>query len=150
MSGLELQGIMATRGYDCPVIFLTGQSSVPESVRAMKNGAADFLTKPIDEEKLIGAVQSALKTDRHTRLKNARLNLIKEKLGSLTPREMEVLTHVVTSQLNKQIAADLGTVEKTIKVHRGRVMKKMGVRTVVELVHTVDLIGNLSDRQDPV
>jgi len=149
MTGLELQEVMAERGYACPIIFLTGQSSIPDSVRAMKNGAVDFLTKPVDDEKLINAVRLALDTDRRTRLKNMGLNSIKERLGSLTPREMEVLTHVVTGQLNKQIAADLGTVEKTIKVHRGRVMRKMGVRTVVELVHTVDLVSNPAEHQDP-
>lgn len=120
-----------------PVIFLTGQGDIPASVRAMKAGAVDFLTKPVDADILLAAVDQALKTDAAGReAREARASFDK-RLARLTLRERQVLDHVVAGQLNKQIASDLGIVEKTIKVHRGRMMKKMGVRTPAELARIV-------------
>jgi FixJ family two-component response regulator len=107
----------------------------------MKRGALDFLTKPVNDDDLLKAVQAAMEQDRIARIARAELEDIQARLDSLTPREREVLTHVVSGQLNKQTAADLGTVEKTIKVHRGRVMEKMKVHSVAELVHLAERAG---------
>src|SRR5262249_20227093 len=124
-----------------PIIFLTGKGDVPTSVRAMKAGAIDFLTKPVDEHELLGAIGRALELDAKSRHDHAALDAIRVRLATLTPREREVLGHVVAGRLNKQIAATLGIVEKTIKVHRGRVMEKMGVRTVADLVRMTERAG---------
>jgi len=113
------------------------------SVQAMKGGAVDFLTKPIHDEDLLKAVHIALEKDRIERQTRAELDEIQERLATLTPREREVLTHVVSGQLNKQIANDLGTVEKTIKVHRARVMEKMKVNSVAELVRLTERLGTI-------
>lgn len=134
LNGLELQGALTTKRSAIPIIFLTGQADVPTSVQAMKRGALDFLIKPVNDEDLLKAVHSALEKDRIAQQARAELDDILERLATLTPREREVLTHVVSGQLNKQIASDLGTVEKTIKVHRARVMEKMKAHSVAELV----------------
>lgn len=134
LDGLQLQSALTTKGCPLPVIFLTGQGNIPMSVRAMKRGAVDFLTKPVPDEDLLRAVQSAVAADRQHREANAELNDIQARLNSLTPREREVLEHVVSGQLNKQIATQLGTVEKTIKVHRARVMEKMKAPSLAALV----------------
>jgi len=141
LNGLELQQALADRGGTTPIIFLSGHGDVPSSVRAMKRGACDFLTKPADERELIEAVQTAIEKDRAARSERRELAGIQSRLDSLTPREREVLEHVVSGQLNKQIAADLGTVEKTIKVHRARVMEKMGVESLAELVQLAQRAG---------
>jgi FixJ family two-component response regulator len=141
LNGLELQAALREKGSWIPIIFLTGRGDIPMSVRAMKGGAVDFLTKPVDDERLLKAVDAALKQDRTERQSRAELDDIKERLATLTPREREVLTHVVSGQLNKQIANDLGTVEKTIKVHRARVMEKMKVNSVAELVRLTERLG---------
>ena len=107
----------------------------------MKSGALDFLTKPVHDEDLLSAVNAAFEKDRIERRSRAEMDDIKQRLATLTPREREVLTHVVTGQLNKQIANDLGTVEKTIKVHRARVMEKMKVTSVAELVRLTERLG---------
>lgn len=138
LNGLELQEVLRARGIWIPIIFLTGRGDIPMSVQAMKGGAVDFLTKPVDDERLLKAVGAALTQDRTERQSRAELDDIKERLAKLTPREREVLNHVVTGQLNKQIALDLGTVEKTIKVHRARVMEKMKVNSVAELVRLTE------------
>lgn len=140
IGGLGLQKALEGSGGARPVVFLTGHADVPMCVQAMKHGAADFLTKPVDDVKLIAAVRSALEMDREIRLTRARHDEIRFLMASLTPREHEVLLHVVTGKLNKQIAFDLGTAEKTIKVHRGRVMAKMGVTSVAELVRMVEAV----------
>ncbi|MBX9827407.1 MAG: response regulator [Xanthobacteraceae bacterium] len=134
LDGLELQQQLTQAGTERPIIFLTGHADVPASVRAMKAGAVDFLIKPVDRDKLLSAIAQA--KDRDSRAREARneRQLIEAKLATLTQREREVLEHVVKGRLNKQIAAELGTVEKTIKVHRGRMMAKLGVRSVAELV----------------
>jgi FixJ family two-component response regulator len=138
LSGLELQTAMAAAGCHRPIIFVSGRGDIPSSVRAMKAGAVDFLTKPVSEEHLLAAIRRAVEQDRLMREARADLQAIAERLSSLTPREREVLDHVVMGQLNKQIAADLGTVEKTVKVHRSRVMEKMGVRSLADLVRMAE------------
>jgi FixJ family two-component response regulator len=141
LEGLTLQRILTERGSQQPIIFLTGAGDVPASVRAMKAGAIDFLTKPVKEGDLLDAIMRAELMDRENRQAQADLAIIRAKLATLTPREREVLSHVVAGRLNKQIAADLGTVEKTIKVHRGRMMAKLGVRSVACLVHLAAKAG---------
>jgi len=141
LNGLELQEALTKSGSMIPIIFLTGHGTVPASVKAMKSGALDFLSKPVDEKDLLGAIHIAIEKDEAARQTRAEIDEIQERLKTLTPREREVLTHVVTGQLNKQIAYDLGTVEKTIKVHRARVMEKMKVNSVAELVHLCERVG---------
>jgi FixJ family two-component response regulator len=134
-SGLELQNVLAARGDVPPIIFLTGHADVQESVQAMKHGAVEFLTKPVDDDILIDAVRSALEKDRCDRARRSELAEVRKRFAKLTPRESEVLGYVISGRLNKQIAAELGTVEKTIKVHRAHVMEKLQVASVAELVH---------------
>ncbi|HYI26930.1 MAG TPA: response regulator [Bradyrhizobium sp.] len=142
LDGLELQrALTASDGFHRPVVFVTGKGDIPTSVRAMKAGAIDFLTKPVKDEDLFDAISRAEVRDAHARKVHSELASIQAKVETLTPREREVLVHVVAGRLNKQIAGDLGTVEKTIKVHRGRVMEKLGVRTVVELVRMAEKLN---------
>ena len=141
VNGLELQRILARKGSVLPIIFLTGHGDVPKSVQAMKRGAIDFLTKPVNDEKLLAAVRAAIEKDRALRREQTELSEIRARLATLTPREREVLEHVVTGKLNKQIAADLGTVQQTVKVHRARVMQKMRVQSVAELVRLTERCG---------
>lgn len=145
LNGIELQAALAAKGNTVPIIFLTGRSDVPTSVQAMKRGALDFLTKPVNDEDLLKAVQVAIEKDRVARQVRADLDDIRQRLATLTAREREVLDHVVSGQLNKQIAFDLGTVEKTIKVHRARVMEKMKVDSVAELVRLTERVRGTSD-----
>lgn len=149
LDGLELQQALAARGSALPVIFLTGHADVPMCAQAMKRGATDFLTKPVNDTDLLAAVRRALEHHRRARQTRAEADAIRARIATLTPREREVLEHVVTGQLNKQIASDLGTVEKTIKVHRARVMEKMRVRSVAELVRLVERSGLWSNTQPP-
>lgn len=141
LDGLQLQQALIAKGSEIPIIFLTGRGDIPMSVRAMKRGAVDFLTKPVDDEDLLEAIRDAIEKDRVNRPAIAERNAIRQRLATLTPREREVLEHVLTGQLNKQIAGDLDIAEKTIKVHRGRVMEKMGVRSVAELVRLCQVAG---------
>jgi FixJ family two-component response regulator len=141
LDGLELQQALTAGGSQRPVIFLTGKGDIPTSVRAMRAGAIDFLTKPVSDADLLAAITRAEKDDASTRRLNAELDSINARFALLTPREHEVMTHVIAGRLNKQIAGDLGTVEKTIKVHRGRVMEKMGVRSVADLVRLAGKVG---------
>ncbi len=138
LNGLELQEALRVKGSAIPIIFLTGHGDIPMSVQAMKGGALDFLTKPVRDEDLLKAVEAALEKDRIERQSRAELDDIEKRLATLTPREREVLSHVVSGQLNKQIAYDLGTVEQTIKVHRARVMEKMKVNSMAELVRLTE------------
>jgi FixJ family two-component response regulator len=138
LNGLDLQQALTARGSHRPVIFITGKGDVPTSVRAMKAGALDFLTKPVKETDLLEAVERAKTRDAEHRLADSELDSVQTKIRTLTPREREVLVHVVAGRLNKQIAGDLGTVEKTIKVHRSRMMEKLGVRGVADLVRLVE------------
>jgi FixJ family two-component response regulator len=141
LNGLELQQALAARGSALPVVFLTGRGDIPMSVQAMKRGAADFLTKPVDDEMLLATIRNALEKNRASRTAREELAQIEKRLAKLTAREREVLERVVTGRLNKQIAAELGTVEKTIKVHRAHVMQKMGVRTLADLVRLAGRAG---------
>jgi len=144
LDGLELQrALTAAGGSHRPVVFVTGKGDVPTSVRAMKAGAIDFLTKPVKDKDLFEAVSSAEALDAESRRLHSELESMRAKVGTLTPREREVLRHVVAGRLNKQIAGDLGTVEKTIKVHRSRMMEKLGVRMVADLVRMAEKL-NLS------
>ncbi|MET4478889.1 response regulator [Bradyrhizobium sp. F1.13.3] len=138
LNGLELQQTLTAAGSQRPIIFLTAKGDIPTSVRAMRAGAIDFLTKPVKETELLTAIARAEKQDAATRAAIVEIDEIKVRLAMLTPREREVLTQVVAGRLNKQIAGDLGTAEKTIKVHRGRVMMKLGVRSVADLVRLTE------------
>jgi FixJ family two-component response regulator len=141
LDGLNLQQTLAGRGSARPIVFLSGRGDVPASVKAMKAGAVDFLTKPVNGRDLLAAIRRANDIDLRLRGEQAELQGILQRVATLTPREREVLQHVVAGQLNKQIAADLGTVEKTIKVHRSRVMDKMGTRSIAELVRMTQRAG---------
>ena len=140
-TGLELQQKLAALGNERAVVFISGHGDIPSSVRAMKGGAVDFLTKPFDDVDLLAAVKAAIGRDLYLRAMRAERSAIRERLAALTAREHEVLLHVVAGRINKQIASDLGTVEKTIKVHRARVMDKMGVDSVAELARLCERAG---------
>ncbi len=135
MSGLELQRALLASGSDRPIVFITGQGDIPMSVQAMKAGAVSFLSKPVRRADLVAAVHEAIGKDQAIRTLQNERRSIRERLESLTPRERQVLDLVTTGMLNKQIAAELGAAEKTIKVHRGRVMGKMQVRSAAALVN---------------
>lgn len=141
IDGLRLQEKLLRDGVERPIIFLTGNGDIPASVKAMKAGAIDFLTKPVKPSDLMKALARAAETDRRLRGERTKIQSINDRLSLLTPREHEVLRHVVAGRLNKQIAGELGTVEKTIKVHRGRMMTKLGVRSVADLVRLTEQAG---------
>jgi len=141
VSGLELQGLLADRGSLLPIIFLTAYGDIPKSVQAMKLGASDFLTKPVNDEDLLAAVRVAIEKNRALRRDEEELSEIRAHLATLTPREREVLEYVVAGKLNKQIAGELGTVEQTVKIHRAHVMQKMRVQSVAELVRMTERCG---------
>jgi FixJ family two-component response regulator len=138
LNGLELQEALAVADGARPIVFITGRGDIPTSVRAMKGGAVDFLTKPVNDSELLAAVHRAIEVDRLARAARVELDALKRRLASLTPREREVLVQVSAGRLNKQIAADLGTVEKTIKVHRARIMEKMAVGSLADLVRVAE------------
>ena len=141
-TGLELQTQLPALGVDCPVVFLTGRGDIPSSVRAMKAGAVDFLTKPVDADALIEAAERGVARDGSLRrLANERRDA-RAMLDTLTPRERELVPYLLTGRLNKQIAAELGVVEKTVKVHRSRVMHKLGLRSPVELLRFLERAGH--------
>jgi FixJ family two-component response regulator len=141
--GLDVQEALTRKNINRPVIFLTGKATVPNSVQAMKAGAVDFLTKPIDSSELLSAIKTCEERDKTQRHREAQRTLILQRIAKLTPREREVLDYVIRGSLNKQIGFALGVHEKTIKVHRARVFNKMGVKTVAELVRmTVGINGD--------
>lgn len=150
LNGLEVQAALATSGCHRPIVFLTGNGSIATSVCAMRAGAVNFLTKPVENGELFAAVEEALKIDIAERSIKSLRHAAAGRLGTLTPRERQVLDHVVAGRLNKQIAADLGTVEKTIKVHRARVMQKMGTRSLAELVRLAVCAGIASAERGAV
>jgi FixJ family two-component response regulator len=141
LGGLDLQARLADGGRALPIVFITGHGTVPTSVRAMKGGAVDFLQKPFDDDDLIAAVQRALGRSRRDRSEDEARREIEERMRTLTPRERQVLDLVTKGLLNKQIAAELGAAEKTIKIHRGRVMQKMHAGSVAEIVRMTVLLG---------
>jgi FixJ family two-component response regulator len=141
LNGLELQERLAAEMIDVPIVFLTGHGDIPMGVRAIKEGAIDFLTKPVEDTALFAAVRLATEVGATAHAKAEELRNIRERADALTPREREVMELVATGMLNKQIAYDLGTSEKTIKVHRARVMEKMRVTSVAALVRLVDRLA---------
>jgi RNA polymerase sigma factor (sigma-70 family) len=141
VNGLDLQDDLAAAEVNLPIIFLTGYGTVPASVRAMKAGALDFLEKPVDDRALVDAIHQAVERHRRARLEQAEIREIRRRLDSLSPREQEVFSLLLTGMLNKQIAFELGTTEKTIKVHRGRVMEKMQAGSMAELVRLAGKVG---------
>jgi FixJ family two-component response regulator len=141
MSGLTFQQELAKAGIALPVIFVTGHGDVPMTVRAMKAGAAEFLTKPFDDQVLLDAIHAAIERDRARRRDAASLAVLKARYDELTQRERQVMKLVVAGRVNKQIAAELGLSLVTVKVHRGQVMRKMGAKSVAELVRMADRFG---------
>ncbi len=146
LSGLDFQRELAARNCHMPIIFITGHGDIPMSVRAMKAGAVEFLTKPFRDQDLLDAVRIALEKDRERREREKEVSDLKELFKSLTPREQEVISMVVSGMLNKQIADQLGTAENTVKVHRSRAMEKMHAQSVAELVK---MIGKLESSVEP-
>jgi len=140
-SGLDLQVALREAGRALPIVFITGHGDVPTSVRAMKGGAVDFLQKPFNDQELLDCIHRALARSREERADRAERTELERRLATLTPREREVLALVVTGKLNKQIAGDLGIAEKTIKVHRGRVMEKMQAGSVAALVRMAEKLS---------
>jgi FixJ family two-component response regulator len=146
LSGLELQQEMSTRGITFPMIFITGHGDIPMSVRAMKAGAVEFLTKPFREQELLDAIRQAIAQDAEAQRERLELVELRKNFASLTAREKEVMTSVVAGHLNKNIAIELGASEKTIKVHRGHVMHKMHAASLAELVRIAEKLGPASPR----
>ena len=141
LDGLELQRRLADAGQALPVVFVTGHGDIPMSVRAIKAGATDFLTKPVQAQTLLAAVSAAIRQDALVRRAESETARLRQRLAKLTPREREVLAALVAGGLNKQIAADLGVVEQTVKFHRARIMERMQAKTVAELMHIAARLG---------
>jgi FixJ family two-component response regulator len=138
MSGLDFQNRLAESGMQIPIIFITAHGDVPMSVKALKAGAVEFLTKPFRDQDLLDAIQQALQRDRATREQQAEIVDVHERYQTLTPREREVMALVVSGLLNKQIASEIGASEATVKIHRGNMMQKMHVGSLIELVRLAD------------
>lgn len=141
LSGLDFQTQLAASGIHLPIIFMTGHGDIPMSVRAMKAGAVDFLAKPFREQDMLDAVAAAIECDARRRRDSEALSTLKAMFSSLTPREREVLEHVTSGLMNKQIAAMLGLSEITVKIHRGNLMRKMGARSLADLVRKAEALG---------
>jgi FixJ family two-component response regulator len=146
LSGLDFQRHLAETGVQIPIIFITAHGDIPMSVRALKSGAVEFLTKPFRDQDLLDAIQQALQRDSAAREQQTELHALKQRYQSLTVREREVMTLVVSGMLNKQIASELGASEATVKIHRGHVMQKMEAGSLVELVRMADKL-KLSSRK---
>jgi FixJ family two-component response regulator len=141
LSGLDFQSELAKASIGIPIVFITGHGDIPMSVRAMKAGAVEFLTKPFRDQDLLDAIQLGLERDRARRESERTSSDVKAKFEALTPREQEVMTFVTAGLMNKQVAAEIGVTEITVKVHRGNLMRKMGARSLAELVRMADLLG---------
>jgi RNA polymerase sigma factor (sigma-70 family) len=141
LSGLDLQKQMAEINLEIPIVFISGHGDIPTSVRAMKAGAVEFLTKPFRDRDLLGAIEQAIERDRVARRQQAEMAELRRRFQSLTPREQEVMELVVSGLLNKQIAAELGISEATVKIHRGQVMEKMQAQSLADLVRMSDKLG---------
>lgn len=143
MNGLELQREMNASGISLPVIFLTAHGDIPMTVHALKAGAVHFLTKPVREDELMNAISQALENGRRARSERTEVRKLRERFDLLTPRERQVMQLVVSGRLNKQIAHELGVSERTIKLHRGQVMRKMGAESLADLVKRAEKLGPL-------
>ena len=141
LSGLDLQKRMAEVGLEIPIVFLTGHGSIPASVQAMKAGAIEFLTKPVDEQDLLNAIQEAVERDRRVRQQHAEMHELERRYESLSAREQEVMQQVVSGLLNKQIASELNITEFTVKFHRGHIMRKMRADSLADLVRMAENLG---------
>ena len=141
LSGLDLQKQMTEAGVETPIVFLTGHGDIPASVKAMKAGAIEFLTKPVDEQDLLNAIQEAIERDRRIRQQRADVRDLTDCYESLTSREQEVMRQVVSGLLNKQIAAELKITEDTVKFHRGHIMRKMRAGSLADLVRMAEALG---------
>lgn len=148
LSGLDLQKEMSTRNYALPIIFITGHGDIPMSVKAMKRGAVDFLAKPFDDDELIEAVKEALEKDTRIQIDNIEQKQIMQKLDSLTAREYEIMTYLITGMLNKQIAFNLNIAERTVKAHRKQVLDKLEISSIAELVHLTEKM-NIKPADNP-
>ncbi len=137
-SGLELQRRLIERNREIPIIFITGHGDIPMSVKAIKAGAMEFLTKPFRDQDLLDAVQQAIDRDRETRSREQELSDLRERYAALTPRELEVMRYVVRGLINKQIAAEMGVTESTVKMHRGQLMLKMKAESLADLIRTAE------------
>jgi len=149
LSGLDLQRELKTFRPPISIIFITGYGDIPMSVRAIKDGATDFLAKPIQDQDLLQAVQQAIARNAEDRIRYEVLRELQQRASALTPRELEVMALVVRGRLNKQVASELGTAEKTIKVHRARVMEKMQVTSLADLVVAAEKLGILRGQMTP-
>jgi FixJ family two-component response regulator len=141
MSGMDLQDELIRADYSMPIIFITGHGNIPMSVQAMKRGAVDFLPKPFDDEELLEAIKKAIEKDRRAKAERAQVQEICRRLDTLTPREQEIFRYVITGMLNKQIALNLNIAEKTVKIHRGRIMEKLCAGSVADLVRLAETAG---------
>jgi len=146
MSGIELQQQLTKAGLGMPIVFITGHGNIPMSVQAMKAGAVDFIEKPFEDQKLIDAINIAIKKNKKFRTEHAEIKDLQRCVDSLTPREHEVFILVVSGMLNKQIAFDLGMSEKTVKVHRARVMDKMKAKSLADLVRMAEKFGQFESK----